>query len=284
MADDRNERRGPPGCRVARPECAGRQSHQHRRCRQRIQAPSKFRDRGFAHAIAAESDALKVESAGSLWGGSRVWFLLRGESFSLRQADEIRPYLLLANGHDGTLAFRAIPTSIRVECNNKLNMALRQSEKIGYTFRHTGNLSAKIEEARRALKSYTGQVDSFRAACVTLAGKDTSTAEVQAFFTECYQDDFGAIPANPANDSERRKRDTAKDAYRAFVRRFDSERAVAGATRWNMLNAYTGFVQHDRKVRAATESDRRQQRTDYALFGVDAERSTRAFARALTMA
>ena len=238
----------------------------------------------FAKAIAAESDVLKVESAGSLWGGSRVWFLLRGESFTLRSSDEVRPYLLLANGHDGSLAFRAIPTSIRVECNNKLSQALRVGEKIGYTFRHTGSVSDKMEEARKALKSYTGQVERFTEACKTLAGKGTNTEEVKAFFTECYQDDFGAIPAEVKNDADRRKRDTAKDAFHAYVRRFDREITVAGATRWNMANAYTGFLQHDRKVRAANESDRRQYRVDYALFGADAERSTSAFSRALTMA
>ncbi|MBA4190801.1 MAG: alpha/beta hydrolase, partial [Planctomycetaceae bacterium] len=78
----------------------------------------------FFDAIVQEKLAV-YETAGSLRGGRQVWILARLPK-TLRAAgeDEIRPYVLLTNSHDGSKALRMIPTTIRVVCANTLNLAL----------------------------------------------------------------------------------------------------------------------------------------------------------------
>lgn len=70
---------------------------------------------GFAEQLMGVG--VRIESAGSLRGGKRVWMLCRTEEvveFGRNGDDRVVPYILLANGHDGALAFTVQPTTVRV--------------------------------------------------------------------------------------------------------------------------------------------------------------------------
>src|SRR5207245_4368462 len=67
-------------------------------------------------------------------------------------------YLLLANGHDGSLALTMKFTPIRVVCQNTLSAALpenrhgrQQRVPNGVYIRHTESADVRLEEARRVL-------------------------------------------------------------------------------------------------------------------------------------
>ena len=53
-----------------------------------------------------EDKSILLETAGSLKNGRRVWILARinADSAEIGKGDEIRPYVLLSNAHDGTMA------------------------------------------------------------------------------------------------------------------------------------------------------------------------------------
>lgn len=237
----------------------------------------------IATSLAEGGDVVRVESAGSIQGGKRVWFLLRGQSFSVRGQDEIRPYIMLANGHDGTLSLRAIPTSVRVVCSNTLHLALNRGNRAGFTFRHTSGIEVKAEQIKSALGLYGRSLDFTRSAIETLSHRDMNTQAVQAFFTEAYTRDFGAIPANPKTEKEQGERERAIQAFRSYARRFDREQPIAGATAWNAMNAYTGWLQHERPVRVDAKR-KTEARNVYRLFGEDAERTSATFDQALALA
>jgi len=82
---------------------------------------------------------------------------------------------------------------------------------------------------------------------------------------------------------EERRRNKAMSAYNSFTRRFDDERNIAGASAWNMLNAYTGLVQHDQKTRGADDDQRVERRVESNLFGLNQARTQAAFQRALAV-
>jgi phage/plasmid-like protein (TIGR03299 family) len=99
---------------------------------------------------------LYFESAGSLWGGRRVWVLARLPEYIELGGDQSATYLYVANSHDGSMAVTAAVTPIRIVCANTLGAALRQAEhgqqaRRTFRFRHTGNLQAKFSEARQVL-------------------------------------------------------------------------------------------------------------------------------------
>jgi phage/plasmid-like protein (TIGR03299 family) len=236
----------------------------------------------LAQALAESGDTVRVESAGSIRGGRKVWFLLKGESFTVRSDDRMTPYILLANAHDGTQALRCIPTSVRVVCSNTLHLSLGRGSRIGYTFRHTSGIELKAEEIKRALGLYGKSLESTRTRIDALSAKDVKREDVQAFFVEAYSRDFGPIPTTPTTDAEKSARERAADAYRAYARRFDRERDIAGATAWNAFNAYSGWLQHERPVKVAA-GRRAEARNEYRMLGDDAERTNAAFEQALAM-
>jgi len=247
----------------------------------------------FAYSLAEQGDIVKVETAGSIQNGRKVWFLLQGESFTVRKEDEVRPYILLSNGHNGAAAFRCTPTTIRVVCSNTLHMVIPRSDSEGratslrqagsFVAIHSGNLADKIEEAKATLGLYGKSLDSTREVIDSLAAKDVNHEMVQKFFLECYVRDFGAIPANPTTRSEEGKRKRALESYEKFGTRFDSEKAIAGATVWNAFNSYTGWLQNDRAVRIKDDDRRREQKTSSVLFGTNADRTTASLSAALNL-
>ena len=99
---------------------------------------------------------LQFETAGSLWGGRRVWCLARLPEYVELGGDLSATYIYVANSHDGSMAVTAAVTPIRIVCANTLGAALRQAEhganaQRTFRFRHTGNLQTKFAEARQVL-------------------------------------------------------------------------------------------------------------------------------------
>jgi len=95
------------------------------------------------------NDGVRYDTAGSLKGGRRVWMLARMDGRMLL-GEEVVPYLLFSNGHDGRHAVRVAVTPIRVVCQNTLNLALRKADRSWATM-HIGELDKKFEEAARTL-------------------------------------------------------------------------------------------------------------------------------------
>lgn len=107
-------------------------------------------------ALSIVDDLLKtgkchIESAGSLGEGNKVFILLRLErNISVGdKTDVIYNYVLITNGHDGSLAITAMPTNVRVVCWNTLSAALSagKAAKNGYKIRHTAKAAERVEEA-----------------------------------------------------------------------------------------------------------------------------------------
>ena len=75
-----------------------------------------------------EDQGFELETAGVLFGGSKVWALARtGQEAKIGSNDILKDYLLLATACDGTLKTTAKRTSIRTVCNNTLAIGLKES-------------------------------------------------------------------------------------------------------------------------------------------------------------
>lgn len=238
----------------------------------------------FCEALRDEGD-VRVESAGTIRNGKRIWFLLQGERFEVALGDTMAPYILVSNGHDGSSTFRVTPTTVRVVCSNTLHMviprmddgSLRQS---AISIRHTLNVMERVADAKTALAAYGTARDATRQLANDLASKDVNSQDVQAFFLESYTEDYGEIPSNPQNKKEERRRERSLSAYTSFTRRFDDEKGIAGTSAWNMFNSYSGMVQHDAKAYGRDDADRVERRVDQNMFGLNQDRTQAALGRA----
>ena len=127
---------------------------------------------------------LHFETAGSLWGGRRVWCLARLPEYIEFAGDPSATYIYVANSHDGSMAVTAAVTPIRIVCANTLGAALRQAEhganaQRTFRFRHTGNLQTKFAEARQVLGMTIDYQRQFKALADRLALEPMSQAALE---------------------------------------------------------------------------------------------------------
>ena len=227
----------------------------------------------FFDAIVQDKLAI-YETAGALKGGRHIWMLARLPK-TLRAAgdDEIKPYVLLANSHDGTRALRMIPTTVRVVCANTLNLALgRAAATEGLTIYHNESLERRVADARDKLGIITRRMDEFEVQVQALARRPMARDELTNYFTTLVTD---------------RAAETQKRMLAAFVANLDhATNTLPGisGTAWAAYNAVSQWADHQSVVRGQTEVQRADSRLASVWFGAAAEFKTRAFDAALALA
>lgn len=109
----------------------------------------------------ASDGVVTYETAGSLASGKRIWMLAKMDPKNIL-GDIVEPYMLLMNSHDGFGCLKVCMTPVRVVCQNTLNLALGRAKRT-WAIRHSGNLDAKMAEARHTLGLATHYMDSLSA-------------------------------------------------------------------------------------------------------------------------
>lgn len=104
----------------------------------------------FAFTDALLGKGVRYETAGSLRGGRRVWLLARLPKEYIISGEQVSPYLVFSNTHDGSGAVKVALTPVRVVCCNTLNLAL-DTAKRSWSMIHTGNIRDKLQEAEDTL-------------------------------------------------------------------------------------------------------------------------------------
>ena len=107
-------------------------------------------EEAFAFTDQLLGEGITYETAGSLQGGRRTWILAKLPQRYIISGDEITPYLVFMNSHDGTGAIKAAMTPIRVVCQNTLNLALSNAKR-SWSANHVGNINGKLDDARYTL-------------------------------------------------------------------------------------------------------------------------------------
>lgn len=95
-------------------------------------------------------EGVTYETAGSLNGGRKTWMLAKLPQRYIISGDEITPYLVVMNSHDGSSGIKVAMTPIRVVCQNTLNLALTSAKRI-WTTKHTTNVMGRVHEAQVTL-------------------------------------------------------------------------------------------------------------------------------------
>ena len=93
---------------------------------------------------------VRYETAGSLQEGRKVWLLARLPKEYIISGEQVSPYLVFSNTHDGSGAVKVALTPVRVVCCNTLNLAL-DTAKRSWSMIHTGNIRDKLQEAEDTL-------------------------------------------------------------------------------------------------------------------------------------
>lgn len=92
-----------------------------------------------------DKNEIVIETAGALNKGETIFVTARMPSYIVKvggKSDPIDKYIVFTSSHDKSGMVTAIVTDIRVVCNNTLNMALRNKNKV--SLKHTKNIRERF--------------------------------------------------------------------------------------------------------------------------------------------
>lgn len=214
----------------------------------------------FLAALAGEG-GIEVEMAGSLWGGSRQFWTcrVRGERIveAEKRADRIKQYMVLANGHDGSLSFRAFWSPIRVVCNNTLNVSLRRAGADGVMLRHTSKVGERIKQAKQIL----GLCGTYYEQLAEVFQKMAETRVDKATYDNVLKQVFDPIEADYEDHAKfaaaKVEADITKGKVVGNLARESKLFGLTKITAWDAYNSLTFYSSHqygtDRKTADAAD-------------------------------
>ena len=189
----------------------------------------------FAFTDSLIGGEVHYETAGSLLGGKKVWLLAKLPDTEIC-GDKTEPYMAFTNTHDGTGAVRVCMTPVRVVCNNTLNLALNTAKR-AWSVRHTGDISAKLEEARQCLDLATKYMNDLAVEAERLANITVSDERLRKILDELFP------AADDMSDRQKNHVQKLKDEY--MVCWYAPDLLKFRGTAWGAINAISDMVTHN---------------------------------------
>ena len=212
----------------------------------------------------------ELETAGVLKGGKKLWALAKtGQETLLRGNDQVKAYLLLATSCDGTLCTTAQFTSVRVVCNNTLQMAVGDSRGAVKVPHSTQFDPAQVKQALGLGMSHW---DTFVNDMRRMAERKVNKFEAMNFLINVLGD--SAVPLTEQPNTK-----AIQNVYTLFSGEGKgSDMASASGTAWGLLNGVTEYVDQHRRAKST------DYRLDSAWFGPGAVIKEKAFHEAMKLA
>lgn len=212
----------------------------------------------------------ELETAGVLKGGRKLWALARtGQDAQVRSGDKVKAYLLLATSCDGTLCTTAQFTSVRVVCNNTLQMAVtNHSGAVKVPHSTVFDPKQVKEELGIGLSAW----DRFISNIKQLSQRPMSPQETDSYFRTVLAESVVTDGTEPIASK-------ALQQLSALYSGAGMGAMLTGTrgTAWGVLNAMTEYVDHHRRARS------QDYRLDSAWFGQGSQLKQRALDTALTL-
>lgn len=195
----------------------------------------------FKFTDALLGSGLRYETAGSLQDGKRIWLLAKLPHEYIIGGEQISPFLVFTNTHDGSGAIKVAVTPVRVVCSNTLNLALTTAKR-SWSAIHTGDINGKMDEAGATLQLANKYMNCLGKEFNSLQQKKISERKVLEFIEEL-------IP-EPENASFQQKRNVARLREDMKHRYFDApDLKDLGNTAYRFVNAVSDFATHAKPIR-----------------------------------
>jgi hypothetical protein len=226
-----------------------------------------------------------VETAGSILGGRKVWFMLDAGEVAAAADDKSRAYFFIGSSHDGSMPVTLGATATRVVCANTMGICLEGLGEDAMQFRHTRTAGNRIAAAGELLANARVKLDDYRVAVRRMAETPMDNEQVKAFFTSVWQRVNGKLTVRPVGQPASRRENRFIEEVAGWVdnfrnHKFQTSLSTSG-TVWAALNSVTQWVNHDRTVREEVKDASR--RTDAVLFGSGADVSRTAYNAAVEL-
>ncbi len=195
----------------------------------------------FAFTDELLGKGVRYETAGSLKEGRKVWILARLPKQYRLAEDRVAPYLVFSNSHDGSGSIKVAMTPVRMVCQNTLNFALDNASRI-WCANHTGDMGAKMEDARMTLFMAENYMNELSKAARKLDRKRVSDAAVEEYIKLLLP-----IAADATETTERNVRKLRDDLRKRYYNAPDL--SGVGKNGYRFVNAVSDFATHAKPLR-----------------------------------
>lgn len=195
----------------------------------------------FAFTDALLGEGVTYETAGSLQGGRRTWILAKLPQRYIISGDEITPYLVFMNSHDGTGAIKAAMTPIRVVCQNTLNLALATAKR-SWSTNHVGDMEGKLQDAQYTLLYADRYMSELGKTIDSLNRQKLSDRQVYEY--------IDALFPLAADASDQQKKNLMRMKEDVKTRYFEApDLQHVGKNAYRFINAVSDFATHAKPLR-----------------------------------
>lgn len=223
-----------------------------------------------------------LETAGTLFDGGICFVLVKTrEGFSLPGGDETEGYLFVQVSHRYGNADLALPTAVRVVCNNTRKLALQrksQGQIDAGKFVHRAKTSFSVERANALIEAYRLGLGAYAEQARFLASKTATPEQVRAYVNKVFR--IEELTQGTADQIDRRREHNKKVVAalgEALVRQPGAN--LSPGTWWSAYNSVTWHEDHARHDGKADGEPL------YGKFvGASADRKQEAFKHALEFA
>lgn len=217
------------------------------------------------------------ESAGSLRSGRRVFVSMRlPKSVTIDAAginDEIVPFVVMLNSHDGNSPAQALVTPWRPVCANTERLAVRDAHT-RWTVRHTSGALDRIAEARRTLGLTVAYYEEWAAEETMLAQTSILLDDVRKVI-----DDLWPVE----EDATLRTRNAADRRREVLMAMYENEADYLGRTAYAAERAVTAYLDHVAPRRPGRTMTEEIARATALLEGADDETKTKVHKRLMLL-
>ena len=184
---------------------------------------------------------VRYETAGSIQEGKKVWILARMPREYIITGEQITPYLVFSNSHDGSGAIRVALTPIRVVCQNTLNLALKNAKR-SWSMIHTGDIKGKLKEAEQTL----GLAEQY----MTALGQEVEQLQKVKLTDRKVLEWIDQLLPVEADASRQQKKNVGRIREDMRRRYFDApDLQQVGKNGYRFINAVSDYATHSKPLR-----------------------------------
>lgn len=208
-------------------------------------------EKAFDFTDSLIGEGCTYETAGSLKGGKKIFLLAKLPQQKILE-DAVDPYVCFTNSHDGFGSIQACCTSVRVVCNNTLNLALSDASR-KWSCKHIGDIQNKMDEAKRALELANSYNDALAEFAMRAANTRITEEQQNKIISEMFK-----VP----DDSSERLKNNVEKAIHDFKNCIVAvDLSAFYGTAWGMINAASDYVYHRAPQRYSPTFEERRMNT-----------------------
>lgn len=201
------------------------------------------------------------ETAGTLRGGQRVWTMAK-LPWDIKVGEDVtESYILVTQGHDGSMSYILKYTGVRVVCNNTLTGALGNKAESALKTKHTKNAEVRIRNVCDAASGVRTSIETLQANFRTLASRKVNRDVNRKLMDSIFGEDW---------KTDKKKLEKVEQIAQIFDANDGNAFKEQKGTAYALYNAMTNWSDHHRPVRmtdAKGDYSVAQARVESALWG-----------------